>query len=60
MGKENSNGQMEEDIKVNIKMIKNVVMEYLNGVCFILLFIKLMDQNMWGNGKKENSMVLDL
>lgn len=51
---------MEEDIKVNIKMIKNVVMEYLNGVCFILLFIKLMDQNMWGNGKKENSMVLDL
>lgn len=32
MVKVNLNGQMDEDIKDNIKMIKKKEMEYLNGV----------------------------
>lgn len=37
MVKVNLNGQMDEDIKDNIKMIKKKEMEYLNGVIFKIL-----------------------
>ena len=47
-------GLMEESIKENIKMIKNVVMVFLNGKYFLKL--GLMEENIKVAGKTENSM----
>ena len=39
-------GMMEEDMKVSIKMTKNMDMEFING---------LMVENIWVTGIEENS-----
>ncbi|KAM3129306.1 hypothetical protein pb186bvf_018593 [Paramecium bursaria] len=50
MVRENSNGQMVENIMASIQMTRNKEMEYLSGP---------MDQSMWESGIKENNMGLE-
>jgi hypothetical protein len=51
MGKESSNGLMGRSTKDNMLKIRRKVMESLNGV---------MDVSIWVNGEMANSMVKEL
>jgi len=51
MGKEFSLGETEEDTKASMSTIRKKDTEYLNGLTV---------EDIWGNGKMENSMGREL